>query len=131
MKTLIEKQAIRMAYVTFANDAVFYYNPFSGRFNNMSNPFDLRKTVDKMAWRIFQKIATYANICELKLKKEHRAMNRVSEFKNVLQNPIYLDYKENKPYLIVTNSHLHDTRTGRNHWARTGLDLKVLSIISR
>lgn len=92
--------------------------------------FDGRTRQGKSDWKYFKKheqeLRAEARII-LELREERRKNRHV--FKNILQNSLYLDYRENKKYCEVYPDHIRIGR--RNHWASTNEDKLVLKVLNR
>jgi hypothetical protein len=63
-------------------------------------------------------------------KRKIRWQNKQVEYKNVLSNPIVVDYRKNGKYCMVYCNHLRFA-DGRNHWAKTSIDYKVLAVLEK
>ena len=60
-------------------------------------------------------------------KRKQRRYNKPSDFKNVLQNPLLLDFRRNGGNVFCDRLNID----GRNHWAKKPIDFKVLEILMR
>ena len=60
-------------------------------------------------------------------KRKQRRLNKPTEFKNVLQNPLLLDFSRNGGNVHCDRLNIY----GRNHWAKKPIDFKVLSILMK
>ena len=63
-------------------------------------------------------------------KRRVRYQRKEREYKNVLSNPLVVDYIKRGKGCMVYCNHLR-FGDGRNHWAKTFIDFKILSILEK
>lgn len=92
---------------------------------------DRRTRVGRLVLNYYYELDGSQESVLITIKKMERAQARKGTgFTNVLDNPLVRDYFANKDNLKeVHSSHLEFW--GRNHWAKSDRDLKILEILAR
>ncbi len=73
---------------------------------------------------------SYEQKIEIKNKQRARS-SKFLTFRNIKNNPIVLDYLRNKAYVKHINPQRIHFSNGRNHWAKTDQDAKILSVLMK
>lgn len=90
--------------------------------------YDARTRIGTLASSFVR--STVVDRYKIKSLQKQRSLGKSPKFSNVLSNPLVIDYRANKGSLKqITNNALHFY--GRNHWAKTALDHKILSVLSK
>lgn len=93
---------------------------------------DMRYNFDKAVFAEVKRLCKVFDFDEIERKQVARARNRIYNTPVTWRNsPLWIDYQKNKYEL----KHVTDTRlifySGRNHWAKTPTDLKILKVIAK
>lgn len=119
------KKAKKIAYRFVFSDYSVFMN-FHREFE-----YDRRTRIGNLANHYVLNLKKNSNLNELKiLKKKRRKYKQTSEFKNIFTLPIVYDYFKHKHNLKDIQSDRLEF-WGRNHWAKTDKDLKIIKILSK
>ena len=92
---------------------------------------DMRYRVSKLVLKIFKENQiTDADRILIIQKRRERNLNKPSEFKSIMQNPILIDFFKNRGWIKAVYSD-RISFVGRNHWAKSRKDKIVLSILQK
>lgn len=93
---------------------------------------DFRRSFDKAVYSEIIKLSRVISFEEIAKKQKQRASNRyIAPVVNYLNNPIYIDYKNNKSNVeTIFDNHIKFL-SGRNHWAKNSKDLIIISILKK
>lgn len=120
MITAEQKQAEKIAYNYLRQKAI-------SRFAKLR--VDRRTRVGKLALQMIYEMEKTYDFEGVKNKRKQRENQKPEPFKNILQNPLVKDYINNR-YKI---KHILDNRLvfwgGRNHWAKSETDLRILRVL--
>lgn len=115
-------KAITLVHTYLRNKAVFYsHKPLR---------VDRRTKVGKLALKMVAEIEKDYNFTEVKEKVKQRRENK-REITNVLNTPIVKDYFNNKHCIKQIREDRLVFFNGRNHWAKTEQDYKILKTLRR
>ena len=94
---------------------------------------DMRYIFNQAVFAEVRKLCETVDFESIKAKQMSRARARYQDKKpeNWLNNPLVIDYRKNKKdVMLITDQRLYFF-SGRNHWAKTPTDLKILSILRK
>ena len=120
MKTTEQKQAEKIVYNYLRQKAIH---------KSAKLRVDKRKRVGKLALQMVYKIEKTFDFEGVKNKRKQRHNQKPKPFTNILQNPIVKDYINNKQSIKQILNNRLVFWGGRNHWAKSETDLRVLSIL--
>lgn len=90
---------------------------------------DKRTRVGKLALEMIYKIEKDFDFDGVRQKITERIKLKNSTFSNVFTNPIVKDYINNKNNIKTIHRDRIQFFNGRNHWAKSETDLRILKIL--
>ena len=92
---------------------------------------DMRYSFNRAVFAEVRKLCKNVNFDALKAKQMSRARYQDKKPENWINSPLVIDYRKNKSdIMLITDQRLYFFN-GRNHWAKTPTDLKMLSILRK
>ena len=92
---------------------------------------DMRYTFNQIVFAEVRKLCKTVDFDATKAKQMSRARYQDKKPENWLNNPLVIDYSKNKSdIMLITDQRLYFF-SGRNHWAKTPTDLKILSVLCK
>ena len=122
MKTIYQKQAEKIVYNYLRQKAIN---------TGAKLRVDKRTKVGKLALQMVYELEKTFDFEEAKNKRKQRHNQKPKPFTNILKNPIVKDYINNKHSIKQILNNRLVFWGGRNHWAKSETDLKILQIFKR
>ena len=127
-----EKQAKNKALAIVCNRCFIATRQYMSPTNKKLR-LDMRYSFNQKVFAEVRKLCETVDFDAIKTKQVNRARARYQDKKpiNWLSNPLVIDYRKNKSdIMLITDQRLYFF-SGRNHWAKTPTDLKILSILRK
>jgi len=105
---------------------------FSARLSPRNFKLDMRFNFNREVVAAMKANAlTAQQVDEVRAKRQDRRKRKVQRFKNILQNPLILDYLSNKHQLNHIGPNGLHFYSNRNHWAKDNRDRKILEVLQK